>query len=138
MRLRDLLEVITDALCARILFDGNRAAGVEYERANELSQVLADREVIISAGAYNSLQLLMLSGIGLAAELQAYGIEPRADLPMHPACSHVGQSASVCWAIRHPSSRTSKWFGSSASHLCVPWARDSTLWCGERGRARSL
>jgi choline dehydrogenase len=55
---------------------------VEYERANELSQVLADREVIISAGAYNSPQLLMLSGIGLAAELRAYGIEPRADLPV--------------------------------------------------------
>ena len=52
MRLRDLLEVITDALCARILFDGNRAAVVEYE-ANELSQVLADREVII----YRCLQL---------------------------------------------------------------------------------
>jgi choline dehydrogenase len=48
---RPNLEVITDALCTRILFEGNRAAGVEYERANELSQVRADREVIISAGA---------------------------------------------------------------------------------------
>src|SRR5713101_7298497 len=62
---RPNLEVITDALCTRILFDGNRAAGVEYERANELSQVRADREVIISAGAYNSPQLLMLSGVGV-------------------------------------------------------------------------
>jgi choline dehydrogenase-like flavoprotein len=79
---RPNLEVITDALCTRILFDGNRAIGVEYERANELAQVLADREVIISAGAYNSPQLLMLSGVGVAAELQAYGIEPRANLPV--------------------------------------------------------
>jgi choline dehydrogenase-like flavoprotein len=79
---RPNLDVITDALCTRILFDGNRAAGVEYERANELSQLLADREVIISAGAYNSPQLLMLSGIGVAGELQAYGIEPRANLPV--------------------------------------------------------
>ncbi len=79
---RPNLEVITDALCTRILFDGNRGIGVEYERANELSQLLADREVIISAGAYNSPQLLMLSGIGIAAELQAYGIEPRANLPV--------------------------------------------------------
>jgi choline dehydrogenase-like flavoprotein len=79
---RPNLEVITDALCTRILFEGSRAIGVEYERANELSQVLADREVIISAGAYNSPQVLMLSGIGVAAELQAYGIEPRADLPV--------------------------------------------------------
>ncbi len=79
---RPNLDVITDALCTRILFDGSRAIGVEYERANELSQLLADREVIICAGAYNSPQLLMLSGIGVAAELQAYGIEPRANLPV--------------------------------------------------------
>ena len=79
---RPNLEVITDALCTRILFDGRAAIGVEYERAGELSQLLADREVIISAGAYNSPQLLMLSGVGIAAELQAYGIEPRADLPV--------------------------------------------------------
>ena len=64
---RPNLEVITDALCTRILFDGNRAIGVEYERDNELSQVLADREVILSAGAYNSPQLLMLSGVGIAS-----------------------------------------------------------------------
>jgi choline dehydrogenase-like flavoprotein len=79
---RPNLQVITDALCTRILFEGSRAIGVEYERANELSQLLAEREVIICAGAYNSPQLLMLSGIGIAAELQAYGIEPRADLPV--------------------------------------------------------
>ena len=79
---RPNLEVITDALCTRILFDGSRAIGVEYERANELSQVLADREVIISAGTYNSPQLLMLSGVGIAAELALYGIEPRMNLPV--------------------------------------------------------
>jgi choline dehydrogenase len=77
---RPNLEVITDALATRILFDGSRAIGVEYERYNETSLVLADREVLVCAGAYNSPQLLMLSGIGVAAELQAYGIEPRADL----------------------------------------------------------
>ncbi len=79
---RPNLQVITDALCTRILFEGSRAIGVEYERANELSQLLAEREVFICAGAYNSPQLLMLSGIGIAAELQAYGIEPRANLPV--------------------------------------------------------
>ncbi|HWF81525.1 MAG TPA: FAD-dependent oxidoreductase [Streptosporangiaceae bacterium] len=79
---RQNLDVITDALATRILFDGSRAIGVEYERANELSQVLADREVIICAGAYNSPQLLMLSGIGVADELRAYGIDPRANLPV--------------------------------------------------------
>jgi choline dehydrogenase-like flavoprotein len=79
---RPNLEVITDALCTRILFEGSRATGIEYERGNELAQVTAEREVIICAGAYNSPQILMLSGIGIAAELQAYGIEPRADLPV--------------------------------------------------------
>jgi choline dehydrogenase-like flavoprotein len=79
---RPNLEVITDALATRILFEGTRATGIEYERGNELAQLTADREVIICAGAYNSPQLLMLSGIGIAAELAAYGIEPRANLPV--------------------------------------------------------
>jgi choline dehydrogenase-like flavoprotein len=76
------LTVITEALCTRILFDGQRAAGVEIERGNQLSELRAEREVIISAGAYNSPQILMLSGVGTAAELQAYGIAPRVDLPV--------------------------------------------------------
>jgi choline dehydrogenase len=79
---RPNLTVITDALCTRILFDGRRAAGVEVERANVLSELRAEREVILCAGAYNSPQILMLSGIGIADELQAYGIVPRADLPV--------------------------------------------------------
>jgi choline dehydrogenase len=79
---RSNLTVITDALCTRILFDGDRAAGVEIERGNELSELRAEREVLLCAGAYNSPQILMLSGIGIAAELRAYGIEPRQDLPV--------------------------------------------------------
>src|SRR6266536_2808582 len=79
---RPNLTVITDALCTRILFDGGRAAGVEVERANALSELRADREVILCAGAYNSPQILMLSGIGTGAELQGYGIQPRVDLPV--------------------------------------------------------
>jgi choline dehydrogenase len=79
---RPNLTVIIDALCTRILFEGSRAVGVEVERGAELTEIHADREVILSAGAYNSPQLLMLSGVGVAAELQAYGVEPRADLPV--------------------------------------------------------
>jgi choline dehydrogenase len=79
---RPNLTVITDALCTRILFEGPRAAGVEIERANELAELRAEREVLVCGGAYNSPQILMLSGIGIAAELQAYGIEPRVDLPV--------------------------------------------------------
>lgn len=79
---RPNLTVITDALCTRILFDGQRAVGVEVERVNVLSELRAEREVILCAGAYNSPQILMLSGIGIADELQAYGIVPRMDLPV--------------------------------------------------------
>jgi choline dehydrogenase len=79
---RPNLTVLTDAHCTRILFDGDRATGVEVERGNQLSQLRAEREVILSAGAYNSPQLLLLSGIGIPAELQAYGIQPRTDLPV--------------------------------------------------------
>jgi choline dehydrogenase-like flavoprotein len=79
---RPNLTVLTDAQCTRILFDGDRAAGVEIERANELSELRAEREVLLCAGTYNSPQILMLSGIGAAAELQAYGIQPREDLPV--------------------------------------------------------
>jgi choline dehydrogenase len=79
---RPNLTVLTDALCTRILFDGDHAVGVEVERANALSELRADREVILCAGAYNSPQILMLSGIGIGAELQAYGIAPRVSLPV--------------------------------------------------------
>lgn len=92
---RPNLEVLTGAHCTRVLFDGGRASGVELERGGELRQLRAGREVVLAAGAYNSPQLLMLSGIGVADDLAAHGITPRVDLPVgenlqdHP---HVGLS----------------------------------------------
>ena len=79
---RQNLTVITDALALRILFDGNRASGVEIDRAGTIEEVGATREVIVSAGAYQSPQLLMLSGIGSAEALALFGIEARTDLPV--------------------------------------------------------
>jgi len=75
-------EVLTDALATRIVFHGDRAAGVEILRDNTLETVRAEREVIACAGAYHSPHLLLLSGIGPAGELRALGIEPRLDLPV--------------------------------------------------------
>ncbi|HWW64225.1 MAG TPA: GMC family oxidoreductase N-terminal domain-containing protein [Sphingomonadaceae bacterium] len=75
------LRIETQALVTRILVEGGRAVGVEYRRGDALHQVHARREVILSAGAINSPQILMLSGIGPAAHLQAMGIEVRRDLP---------------------------------------------------------
>ncbi|RKN71483.1 choline dehydrogenase [Streptomyces klenkii] len=79
---RPNLTVVSVAHCTRLLFSGGRAAGVEAEHQGELVELRAEREVIVSAGTYNSPQLLMLSGIGIAAELEALGIAPRADLPV--------------------------------------------------------
>ena len=71
-RKRPNLKVIEKALVTRVLFDGTRAIGVEYERAGQLHQLHAAREVILSGGPINSVQLLKLSGIGPAEELKAH------------------------------------------------------------------
>jgi choline dehydrogenase len=79
---RPNLDVLTDALALRIVFDGDRAIGVEIQRHGALETVGADREVVLSSGAYQSPVLLMVSGIGPAADLELFGIEVREDLPV--------------------------------------------------------
>ena len=68
-------------LTTRILMEGKRAVGVEYRQGGQLTKVRANREVILSASAFNSPKLLMLSGIGPADHLREVGIEPIHDLP---------------------------------------------------------
>ena len=93
----DNLTIQMKALATRVLFDGIRATGVEYMEGRHLyaadpaqvadpssaprKQVMARREVIVAGGAFNSPQLLMLSGIGPRAELEALNIPVIADLP---------------------------------------------------------
>lgn len=72
---RDNLEVITKAQATRIIFDGQRAIGVDYIRAGLPDRVRARREVILAAGAVNSPQLLQLSGIGDPGLLKRHGID---------------------------------------------------------------
>ncbi|MGH8806954.1 MAG: GMC family oxidoreductase [Noviherbaspirillum sp.] len=78
---RPNLTVLTHAVSARILLEGKRAAGVAYYQDNELKEVKARREVVLSSGAFGSPQLLMLSGIGPGAQLQRMGIPVAHDLP---------------------------------------------------------
>jgi len=78
---RPNLQVITGAHATRILLSGKRATGVEYHQDGELKQLKAAREVLLCAGALQSPQLLMLSGIGPHAHLLANGIATRHDLP---------------------------------------------------------
>jgi|tagenome__1003787_1003787.scaffolds.fasta_scaffold20957078_2 choline dehydrogenase len=79
---RPNLEVFPNTAARRILFEGRRAVGVEADRAGEAVEVRAEREVILSAGAFHSPVLLMISGIGPAADLEPYGIEVRENLPV--------------------------------------------------------
>ena len=80
-RKRANLRVIQHALATRVLFEGKRAVGVEFECGGRLHQVRAEREVILSGGSINSVQLLKLSGIGPAQELAELGIPVVADRP---------------------------------------------------------
>ncbi len=75
------LRVTVGALASRVLVDGGTASGVEYRVGGEPMLARARREVILSAGVINSPQLLMLSGIGDPALLEAHGIEVVAELP---------------------------------------------------------
>ena len=80
-RKRANLTVVQHALATRVLFEGKRAVGIEYERNGTLHQVRATREVLLSGGSINSVQLLKLSGIGPAEELRSLGIDVLADRP---------------------------------------------------------
>ena len=74
------ITLLTRAHATQILFEGRRAAGIEYVQDGQKHEARADGEVILAGGAYNSPQLLMLSGIGPAEELRGLGIAPRVDL----------------------------------------------------------
>jgi choline dehydrogenase-like flavoprotein len=74
--------VITGALVHRILMKGTCATGVEFSRGGRTVQASAGSEVIVSAGAFNSPQILMLSGIGPSGHLSSLGISPVVDLPV--------------------------------------------------------
>lgn len=81
IRKRPNLRVITGALARRVMFEHGRASGVLYTTRHGAYCEGAAREVILCGGAINSPQLLMLSGIGPAAQLRQHGIEVRVDLP---------------------------------------------------------
>jgi choline dehydrogenase len=78
---RPNLTVQTRAMVNRVLFEGTRAVGVEYQRARRAVQQVRAGTVILSGGAINTPQLLQLSGVGNAAELGALGVEVVHDLP---------------------------------------------------------
>ena len=78
---RSNLCVELRALSRRILMEGKRAVGVEYSQDGQVFRAKATREVILSAGPFNSPKLLMLSGIGPSGHLRDHGIDVVHDLP---------------------------------------------------------
>ena len=81
VRHRANLHLLTKAETRRVLIENGRAVGVEYTRQGQVLQARARREVLLSGGAYNSPQLLMLSGIGPGEHLREMGIPVVSDLP---------------------------------------------------------
>jgi len=95
------LELRTRAHVTRVLFEGRRAVGVEYRQAGAL-HVLKAREVILAGGAINTPQVLMLSGVGPGAALQALGIPVVLDQPNVGANLNDHQGINYTWRMNVP------------------------------------
>jgi choline dehydrogenase len=94
------LTISTGSRALRLVVEGSRCTGVEFERDGAVHVAHADAEVVLSAGAVDSPRLLLLSGVGPAAELEAVGVQVRHDLPGvgrnlhdHPLCGVVHEAA---------------------------------------------
>ena len=99
---RPNLAVEVEALATRILFDGNRALGVEYLKGGERLTARAEREVILAGGVINSPQLLMLSGIGDPEALGKHGITVKVRLPGVGGNLQDHVSVTVAYARKEP------------------------------------
>ena len=94
------LEVVTHALVTRVLIENGRAIGVEYV-ADGRATVVSAGEVVLSGGAVNSPQILLLSGLGPAADLTAHGIPVVADLPGVGGNLQDHLAAGAIWRTRN-------------------------------------
>jgi len=105
---RKNLTIVTHALASKVRIEYGRAVGVEYLHKGRPAYAAAACEVILSGGAYNSPQLLMLSGIGPTAELRKHGIDVVVDLPgvgknlaEHPLVSVQAETKEPVALLRH-------------------------------------
>jgi len=99
---RSNLEVRTGVTVRRLLFEHGRAVGVEFEKSGQRLEAWAEREVILSAGAIGSPQLLLLSGVGPADELRRLGINVVHDLPGVGANLHDHIELDLQWRCKQP------------------------------------
>ncbi|HEY4645904.1 MAG TPA: GMC family oxidoreductase N-terminal domain-containing protein [Steroidobacteraceae bacterium] len=103
-RSRGNLTVLTDALVTRIVIDNRRAAAVDVQLDGKTQRLNARREIVISAGSIQSPQILMLSGVGDGAALQALGIETRQHLPGVGTNYHDHLAAAILMEMRNSES----------------------------------
>jgi choline dehydrogenase len=99
---RPNLTVETQALATKILFEGTRAVGVAYLKDGTQQEARVKKEVILSGGAINSPQVLLLSGVGPADHLRAMGIGVVADVPGVGQHLQDHPAAMVCYACTQP------------------------------------
>jgi choline dehydrogenase-like flavoprotein len=111
---RPNLSILTGCQTRHVTIDGLRATGVEIARDGRRERLEARREVILAAGTIGSPHLLLLSGIGPAAELRGHGIEVRHDLPGVGANLQDHQDVLMCF-----SSDDATLYG--ASWRALPW-----------------
>lgn len=78
---RENLTVLTNAAAQKLLFDGKTCTGIQYKKEGEIQEAHASQEVVLSAGAIGSPQLLLLSGIGNSKDLAEHHIQCVADIP---------------------------------------------------------
>jgi len=120
---RPNLTISTDSRARSLRFAGTRCVGVDFERDGRLVTVQADTEVVLSAGAVDSPRLLLLSGVGPAAELKAADVTVVHDLPGvgrnlhdHPLCGIVYEAARPV-----PAGRT------NLAEVSMLWRSDDSL-----------
>jgi choline dehydrogenase len=101
---RPNLTVMPYMLAERVLFDGTRAVGVQASQLGQAQEFRAEREVILCGGAYNSPQLLMLSGIGPAEHLTMREIEVLLDQPAVGANLSDHPATQLVWTTPEPES----------------------------------
>jgi choline dehydrogenase len=99
---RPNLAVETNALAARILFEGTKAAAVQYRKGEQFLQARAKREVLLCGGTFNSPQLLQLSGVGPGALLQEHGIAVVHDAPEVGECLQDHLYCRTFWRCNKP------------------------------------
>lgn len=129
---RHNLHLETRAHVTRLLFEGNKASGVEYQQNGKTHQVRAGREVILSGGAVNSPQLLQLSGVGPAALLRAHGVEVVVDSPAvgQNLQDHIGTSHYYKTRLRTLNGEFAGWRGKLWAGLRYALTRGGPLSLG--------